>query len=168
MDPEQSAKVAAFFDFLPRNLEKIENASDKCSFIQVGIIQKGKSLEAIKGDITAFERRILEEKFKIESRLAREDLVFLDRALPDSIAYYKLCGIDPFEAVEKSRIYQYKTVFLFERLLFEKDPVRSESEDTAARLENLLAEGYRVLGYRPVGVPLMPIGERADFIVNYK
>jgi len=129
-------------------------------------LQKGRSLDGIKKDITAFERSILEKKLEIESHLQRNDVIFLDRALPDSIAYYRLCGIDPFEAVEKSRTYRYKTVFLFERLLFEKDPVRSESENTAARLEDLLAEGYRMLGYRPVRVPLMPIGRRVDFILN--
>jgi len=129
-------------------------------------LQKGRSLEAIKQDMTVFERQILDRKLEIESRLARDTLTFLDRALPDSIAYYRLCGIDPRGAIEKSRTYRYKEVFLFERLLFEKDRVRSEDDNLAAGLERLLAESYRMLGYSPVSVPLMPIGERIDFILK--
>ena len=129
-------------------------------------LRKGRSIEVVKKDIAGFERRILDRKSEIESHLSRDALTFLDRALPDSIAYYRLYGIDPHEAVEKSRTVQYKKVFLFERLLFEKDQVRSENENMAAELEMLLAESYRMLGYNPVRVPLLPVGERVDFILK--
>jgi len=129
-------------------------------------LQKGRSLEALRQDIPVFERQILNRKMEIESQLARDTLTFLDRAVPDSIAYYRLYGIDPNEAIQKSRACLYRKVFLFERLLFEKDRVRSEDEHMAAELERLLMDSYRLLGYTPVRVPLMPIGERADFILN--
>ena len=129
-------------------------------------LQKGRSLKVVKQDIKAFEQRILDRKLSIESQLSPGKPIYLDRALPDSIAYYRLYGIDPREAIEKSRIYQYKKVFLFERLFFEKDQVRSEDEGMAAELERLLAEGYESLGYSPVKVPLMPVDKRVDFVLN--
>ena len=131
-----------------------------------GELDKGKHIEALKADIWAFEHHILHKKIEIESSLAVENVTFLDRAIPDSIAYYRFSGLDPGEPLEKSRTYQYKKIFLFERLLFEKDQVRSENENMATELEMLLTESYRMLGYNPVRVPLLPVGERVDYILK--
>ena len=109
---------------------------------------------------------LLQKKIEIEASLAVDNVTFLDRAIPDSIAYYRFSELDPGEPIEKSRTYQYKKIFLFERLLFEKDQVRSENENMAAKLEMLLMESYRMLGYSPVRVPLLPVGERVDFILK--
>ena len=129
-------------------------------------LKKGRGIDAVKADIHAFERRILNKKIEIERSLAVDSVVFLDRAVADSIAYYRFSGLDPGEVLVKSRTYRYKKIFLFERLLFEKDPVRSEDENMAAELEMLLIESYRALGYSPVRVPLLPVGERVDFILK--
>ena len=129
-------------------------------------LKKGRGINAVKADTRAFESHILNKKIEIEAALPIDTVIFLDRAVPDSIAYYRLSGLDPGEPLEKSRTYRYKKVFLFERLLFEKDPVRSENENMAAKLEMLLAESYRMLGYSLVRVPLLPVGERVDFILK--
>ena len=125
----------------------------------------GKTLAAIRADELAFEAEILRRKVRIEATLPPERITFLDRAVPDSIAYFKAAGLDVAPCDAPSRRMRYAGVFLLERLGFEKDPVRAEDDRAAARLESLLAAAYRQLGYTPVRVPVWPVGRRADFIL---
>jgi len=129
-------------------------------------LNKGKNLKQIKGNGLAFEHHILNCKVEIEASLAQDDVVFLDRALPDSIAYFKKEGLDPNEPLEKSKAVRYKKVFLLERLVFEKDPVRSEDEASALELERLIKDSYQMLGYDVVCVPVLSIQERTEFILQ--
>lgn len=128
-------------------------------------IQKGKSIARIKADILAFERHILDTKVAIEDSLPQENTIFMDRAVPDSIGYYILEGLDPQDPIAKSKQRQYKKIFFFERLTFEKDQVRSEDDKIAARIDRLLKTSYQMLGYQLVHVPLRPVTERIDFIL---
>lgn len=130
-------------------------------------LAQGHTLEQIKADALAFEGHILMEKVRIERRLPSDQLVFMDRAVPDSIAYFKIEGLDPAHPLSLSQEVRYKSVFLFERLAFEKDAVRSESHETAARLEALLQESYARLGYALVRVPVMPVDQRTAFILAH-
>ena len=128
-------------------------------------LKKGRTIEQIKFDEIAFERHILYEKIKIEESLPKKEIIFFDRAVPDSIAYFKSAGLNPNEPVKKSKLVRYKKVFLFERLEFEKDRVRSEDEVKAAELELLLMDVYQMLGYNIVHVPVLSVQERTDFIL---
>lgn len=130
-------------------------------------IALGLSLANIKSIPMDFERHILMLKVAAESALPIDHLVFLDRAIPDSIAYYRVEGLDPAEPAIHSGRFRYKTVFLLERLHFEKDRVRTETEESAARLETLLEKSYRGMGYVPVRVPVMKIDHRAAFILEH-
>jgi len=127
---------------------------------------KGKSLEQIKADPDQFENHIFLTKLKIEASLPPNDIVFLDRAVPDSIAYFQLEGLDPGQPVEKSKAVRYKKIFLFERLAFLEDGVRSEDDHLAARLDDLLAAAYRKLNYEIVHVPAISVDKRTAFILE--
>jgi len=129
-------------------------------------IQKGKSIARIKSDIFAFERHILDTKIAIEDSLPEENIIFMDRAVPDSIGYYILEGLDPKDPITKSKQRQYKKIFFFERLKFEKDNVRSEDDMIAARIDHLLKKSYQMLGYKIAQVPLLSVTERIDFIID--
>ena len=129
-------------------------------------LRKGKTLPEIKAAEWAFERRILMEKVRIESALKKDEIIFFDRGIPDSIAYYKLNGLDPAEPFQKSGEVRYQNVFLFERLRFLTDPVRSENEKTARRLGRLIAESYQSLGYDLIRVPLLGVEERTEFVLE--
>jgi predicted ATPase len=128
-------------------------------------LRKGRPLLAIKSDPRRIESLIFKAKLRIEARLPADEPLFLDRALPDSIAYYLLEGLDPAEPRRQSLRTRYRRVFLFERLDFVKDPVRSEDSRTAARIERLIAAAYRELGYAIVRVPVLPIPARTEFIL---
>jgi predicted ATPase len=130
-------------------------------------LMKGKTLPEIKADERAFERHILMEKVRIESTLEKDEIIFFDRGVPDSIAYYKLNGLDSTEPFQKSGEVRYQNVFLFERLRFLTDPVRTEDEKTARRLNRLIEESYQSLGYDIVHVPLLSVEERTEFILKH-
>ena len=130
-------------------------------------LQNGETIARIKADILSFERDILYKKIEIEQSLLKEETVFLDRAVPDSIGYYILEGLDPDDAIQKSKLWRYKNIFFFARIPFEKDPVRSEDDQTASRIEDLLKESYRMLGYEIIVVPLESVNARVNFILNH-
>jgi predicted ATPase len=130
-------------------------------------LAQGLTLEAIKADELTFERHVLAAKIAAESSLNKINPVFLDRAIPDSIAYFRKAGFDITEPLASSRLFQYKKIFLFERLLFKKDAVRSEDDATAAELERLLAESYEMLGYSVIRVPVMTVADRTEFVLTH-
>ena len=129
--------------------------------------KKGRTLPDIKADRLDFERRILLKKLGIESHLPSTERIFLDRAVPDSIAYFRFEGLDSEEPERLSRLFRYHRVFLFDRLQFTPDAVRSENAESAETLERLLEVCYRELGYHPVRVPAMPVAERTQWVLDY-
>lgn len=130
-------------------------------------LKKGRTIEQIRADESAFEESVLRLKIKNESSLDTAAIVFLDRALPDSIAYYGLSGLDVNRPGEKSRLFRYQNIFLFERFNLEADPVRSEDDAGAQRLEALLEAAYRQLGYEIIRVPHLPVAARTEFILQH-
>ncbi|MGD2270731.1 MAG: ATP-binding protein [Desulfobacterales bacterium] len=129
-------------------------------------LAKGKTLKELKADVLSFERLILSRKIQIEASLPEDDIIFFDRAVPDSIAYFKLEGLDAQEPFEKSTHCCYKKVFLLDPLVFQKDPVRSENEAVAGELARLIESSYRMLGYQIVHVPVFSIEDRTEFILE--
>ena len=130
-------------------------------------LKKGKSITKIKSDVLLFERHILYKKIEIEKSLSKDATVFLDRGVPDSIGYYILEGLHPDEPIKKSKQTLYKKIFFFERLLFEKDAVRSEDDKIAAELDLILKESYQMLGYEIISVPILNVKDRVDFILKH-
>jgi len=130
-------------------------------------LKKGKSIAKIKSDVLLFERHILYKKIEIEKSLSKDATVFLDRGVPDSIGYYIIEGLYPDEPIKKSKQTRYKKIFFFERLLFEKDAVRSEDDKIAAELDRILKESYQMLGYEIISVPILNVKDRVDFILKH-
>lgn len=130
-------------------------------------LKKGKSIAEIKSDILRFERFILYKKIEIERSLSKDTTVFLDRGVPDSIGYYILEGLYPDEPIKKSKQTRYKKIFFFERLLFEKDAVRSEDEKIAAELDRILKQSYQMLEYDIIIVPILTVKDRVAFILKH-
>ena len=53
-----------------------------------------------------------------------------------------------------------------ERFDFLKDGVRSEDAVIAARLNDLLLEAYERIGYDIIMVPVMPVKDRTDLVLE--
>lgn len=130
-------------------------------------ITKGKSIAQLKADIRAFERRILRDKLAAEDSLPAVETIFMDRAVPDSIAYYKLEGLCPREPICESRKVRYKKIFFCERLELENDIVRVEDDAKVDRLQHLLKESYEMLGYTLLQVPRGPVNDRMRILLEH-
>lgn len=129
-------------------------------------LAKGLTLREIKSDILSFERHILFEKVRIEQALPINEILFLDRAVPDSVAYFQIEGLDGAEVLKYCRHVRYRGIFLFDRLKFRADAVRTEDEELAGRIEGLLEKCYRQLGYPIIRVPVMPVERRMEWILG--
>ncbi len=127
---------------------------------------RGLAMGQIKSDPDRFERGILERKLAIESGLPEDEEVFFDRGIPDSIAYFRAEGLDPAAPTAASRIRRYRRIWFFERLSCEPDRVRGEDDAAADRIERLLLDAYRLLGYRITWSPVCPVAERVDRILK--
>ena len=131
-------------------------------------LRAGKTLADIRDadHVKTLQHRILKLKLAREKGLKHDALVFTDRGTPDSIAYFRLAGLDTGEAVKASKTFQYRAIFLFERLRLVKDDVRTENDQQALALEQAFVEDYESLGYKITRVPVLPVAERADFILK--
>lgn len=133
-------------------------------FIEKGIAA-GKHPDEIRRDPLAFQQRILKAKLALERRLSAVDTVFIDRGIPDSIAYFRLSGLDPEEPTAHSRRVRYRRIFFFESLSLVSDAVRSEPPETVARIGTLLLSAYEMLGYPIIRVPVLPVAARVAYLL---
>ena len=101
-----------------------------------------------------------------ESLVPKDELFFFDRAMPDSLAYYKLSNrpVDEFFVRAMSEI-RYRKVFLLDLVDYRTDEARSETPEQAMIIHGQIREAYIDQGYEIVEVPVMPVSERADFIL---
>ncbi len=130
-------------------------------------ISEGKKIEEIREDEAYFQEEILKLKIEAEKNLAKEEITFFDRGIPDSDAYYVLCGTKQDEPLKQAIMNsQYKKVFLLDILEYEKDYARTETAEEQVKIHNLLEESYRKTNADIVKVPVMPPSERLDFILN--
>ena len=57
--------------------------------------QLGRTLEEIRKNQAGFQLAVLKLQIKQEQSLPPDELVFLDRAIPDALAYYRFLNIKP-------------------------------------------------------------------------
>jgi predicted ATPase len=127
---------------------------------------KGKLLKEIRDDETEFQRKVLKIKIETEKRVPESKIVFFDRAIPDSIAYYQICGLDLKEVLKFCKKNQYKKIFFFKKLTFNQDYARTENGKTIEKLNKLLKESYRKLGYELINIPAMSVKDRVQKILR--
>jgi predicted ATPase len=127
---------------------------------------QGRTLEDIRADKRSFENWILHTKIAIEAELSKDQVIIFDRAIPDSIAYFEVAGLDAKEAIGKSPLNRYKKVFLLDRLPYEVNHTRTEDDQIAIRLDQSLEQSYKMLGYEIMRIKVMPIEERVKVIVD--
>ncbi|NIM46945.1 MAG: AAA family ATPase [Candidatus Aenigmarchaeota archaeon] len=142
-----------------------QTCSEAARFLIDEEISKGKTLEEIRINEIEFQRKTLELKIKSEDKLPKDKIVFIDRGIPDSIAYFQFYGQDVQEVLKFCHK-RYKKIFFLEALPFEKDYARIEDEKTARKLSELLKKTYLDLGYEVISVPNMSIKERINFILS--
>ncbi|WOQ69862.1 ATP-binding protein [Microbacterium limosum] len=127
----------------------------------------GRSTEEIRARQGEFQRAVVEMQITQERSLDPGETVFLDRALPDSLAYYRFLGIDPAPALLDALAgARYATVFLLDLLPLAPDYARTEDPAAQRRIHDLLGQVYRELGFPVVTVPALAPDARVDLILQ--
>ena len=127
----------------------------------------GKSVGEIRKNQIEFQLGILDMQIEQEKDLSRDDVVFLDRAIPDSLAYYRFLNL----AADKKLLdvlptVFYKKIFILDTLPLMQDYARTEDEAAQKKIHALLFKVYESLGFPIVQVPVLPPEERVDFILK--
>lgn len=130
-------------------------------------LARGKPLEEVRGNPRAFQGAVIDLFIERERRLPPEDTLVLDVGLPGCSAYARLHNLQGLPDPLAAHLHRYQHVFLFDRLPFEEDHVRTENEEMAIFLDKAIEEAYRRLGYSPTRVPVMDVEERADFVISH-
>ena len=128
---------------------------------------KGRTSQEIRNSGNATQMGIFELQRDLEAGLPADQVVFLDRALPDSLTYHRLFGLYPNELLPACFTYHYASVFLLDRLPFLREVrLGPEDEKPAQFVDEWLERDYAALGYNVVRVPVLPPRERLSFILD--
>lgn len=98
-----------------------------------------------------------------------EKFVFLDRGIPDVLAYLDYTGVSyPNIFVDTCEQCVYDKIFVFEpwRDIYENDNERYESYEQSVLIHDYLERKYQSLGYQLITVPKGNIEERIEFVLN--
>ena len=129
---------------------------------------KGRTVEEVRKNQSEFQLGVLNMQIEQEASLSPEQMVFLDRALPDSLAYYNYLDIEPDKRLlEALKNLYYKKVFILGLLPLVDDYARKEDEAAQKRIHELIREVYSSLPFPIEYVPVLPTEDRADFILNH-
>ena len=127
----------------------------------------GKTVEEIRKNQLAFQQGILDMQVAQERALSPDETVFLDRAIPDALAYYRFLKLPEDEKLQKAlRQAAYKKVFILDPLPLIQDYARTEDEAAQKNIHRLLSQVYESLPFPVIHVPVMPPQERVDFILK--
>lgn len=131
-------------------------------------IKKGRTIKEIRQDELLFQEEILKYKIEYEKKLPKDEIIFFDRGIPDSQAYYNLYGVTNDKLLKKALDNcAYKKVFLFDFLDYEKDYARTENKEQQAQIHSLLEQAYKKINAPLIKVPTMNSKEeRLDFILE--
>jgi len=153
-------------------LERLEKEGYKVYYEQARIyideeIKKGRIIKEIRKDELLFQQKILDLKVDFEKNLDPDELVLIERGIPDSSAYMKMLNMDQDPSLKKALVScSYKKVFLMELIKYEKDYARTESQEDAMILDQLLEKSYTDLGIEVIRVPKMSIDARVKFVID--
>jgi len=126
---------------------------------------KGKTIDEVRKNQAEFQSRVLDMQIEQENQISSDVLVFLDRAIPDALAYYRFLNLSEVEKLtEALRTVSYKKVFVLDCLPLVKDYARTEDMVAQKKIHALLMEVYESLGFPIIQVPVLQPEERVDFI----
>lgn len=127
----------------------------------------GRGLEEIRSAGEEFQREILARQEAIERNLERHTVVFLDRGIPDGLAYERFLGLQPNPQIATAaKAATYRRVFILDTLHLDDDGSRIEDADDQARIHDAIVATYVELGHQPIPVPVMTPEERIAFILD--
>lgn len=128
---------------------------------------KGRTVEEMRSNQREFQLAVLEMQIAQEDSLSPGEMVFLDRAVPDALAYYRFLNLEPDPILlDALRKVSYKKVFILDMLPMQHDYARQEDAKQQKRIDELLTEVYNALPSPVLRVPVLPPDQRVDFILD--
>ena len=127
---------------------------------------RGRTIDEIREDADALERGLIEMQLRFERALRATDVAFLDRAVPDCLAWWRVFGLNPNEFLTECFRHRYASVFVLDPLPIQPDGFRPEDEAVAAFLDEWIVRDYSSLGYQVVRVPVLAPEERLAFVLE--
>lgn len=131
-------------------------------------IDQGRTTDQVRQNEAMYRRLVFLTMVLEAGSIPKNELIFLDYALPDNIAFTRLAGLPVEKDLwDAARLYRYRRVFLLRPLpLLQPDPIRKEGEDARRRLAELIQSTYLELGYQPVEVPVASVEQRVSFVIQ--
>ncbi len=118
-----------------------------------------------------FSEKLLEKRIAqfFEAEKMADKLVFLDRGLPDVLAYMNYIGDSfPVHFEEATAKHVYDAVFILPpwEAIYTTDEARYETFEQASLIDKFLLEIYESLGYNPILIPKGTPEFRTDFVLK--
>ena len=129
-------------------------------------LARGRMIVEIRQDMATVIRDCIDMMLEAERGLRANDVVFLDRGVPDVLAFCRLHGQNPNEILANCFDHRYASVFLLDGFPVEEDGVRTEDDVTAELLDEWHARDYSALGYSVVRVPVLSPEKRLAFVLE--
>ncbi len=127
---------------------------------------KGRTIDEIRENMAAIQIAIKDMQLEIEHGLRANDVVFLDGAVPGSLAWYRAFGLNPNEILPECFHHRYASVFILDPLPFQENGARDDDAAIAGYLDEWIARDYRALGYSVVRVPVLSPQERVAYVLE--
>ena len=128
---------------------------------------KGKTIEEVRKNQLEFQLCVLEMQIEQENEIAPHVQVFLDRAIPDALAYYRFLKLtEDNKLTEALKTVSYKKIFIMDYLPLKNDYARTENVAAQKKIHALITAVYESLPFPIVHVPVLPAEDRVDFILK--
>lgn len=118
-----------------------------------------------------FSEKLLEGRLKqyLEASEFESDHIFIDRGLPDVVAYMDYFNTNYPEVFnETCENNRYDKIFILPpwKEIYKSDNERYESFEEALKISSYLYSTYRRFGYDPIEVPKLSVEDRTNFILD--
>jgi len=118
-----------------------------------------------------FSEKLLEGRIKQFNDAEKEssEVVFIDRGLPDVLAYMDYIGDTyPDHFVNACETYKYDAIYILApwQEIFTSDSERYENFEEAIEIHHHLLEAYKRFGYQLIDVPFDSVENRSKFILD--
>lgn len=130
-------------------------------------LRNGKSLDVVRSS-PDFIANIHLQEFSSFNEAPKDKTVFFDRSFVDSLAYGKLFGAPKSEKHDElAWTKPFKKIFLLDLVGYVQDEARNETPEQAAAIHKALKDTYLEYGFEVIEVPVLPVLERAEFIMQH-
>ena len=118
------------------------------------------------GHILDLQKKLFSLKCEREQGLPTNELIFFDRGLPDSLAYFNFYQLKTEFIEDKLDYFHYEKVFYLAGLPVINDEVRRETPEQAKQIGKEIWQAYLSLNYQPILIPAVSIEERLELILQ--